>query len=137
MVGIGFPIGAKVATELGSGLMLASGLALAALTETPPSIDPTNLVTVVVAFLSAGGIGGLVARAMLTNWQKERDSERTREDEDRVQERTERERVLSLLERQNDYLREQLATERARIDQLVSRQYVGTQTVQHQVVKEQ
>jgi hypothetical protein len=78
----------------------------------------------------------LVARAMLTNWQKERDSERTREDEDRVQERTERERVLSLLERQNDYLREQLATERARIDQLVSRQYVGTQTVQHQVVKE-
>jgi hypothetical protein len=136
MVEIGFPIGAKVAAELGSGIMLASGLALAALTETPPSVDPTNLVTVIVAFLSAGGIGGLVARTMLSNWTKERDRERTREDEDRQQERVERERVLSLLERQNDYLREQLATERARIDQLVSRQYVGTQTVQHQVVKE-
>jgi hypothetical protein len=130
MIGIGFPIGAKVAAEVGSGFMLISGLALAAMTETPPHVDPTNLVTVIVAFLSAGGIGGLVARAMIANWTKEREAERLREDEDRSAERAERTLVLTLLEKQ-------LEVERARVDQLVSRQYVTNQTVQHQVVKEQ
>jgi hypothetical protein len=130
MIAIGFPLGGKVAAELGSGIMLVTGLAIAALTETPPSVDPTNLVTVIVAFLSAGGIGGLVARAMLSNWQKERDAERSREDEDRLADRAERDRVVALLQ-------SLLEAERARVDQLVTRQYVGTQTVQHQVVKEQ
>jgi hypothetical protein len=129
MIAIGFPLGGKVAAELGSGIMLVTGLAIAALTETPPSVDPTNLVTVIVAFLSAGGIGGLVARAMLSNWQKERDAERSREDEDRLADRAERDRVVALLQ-------SLLEAERARVDQLVTRQYVGTQTVQHQVVKE-
>jgi hypothetical protein len=129
MLGIGFPIGAKVAAELGSGIMLISGLAIAAMTETPPSVDPTNLVTVIVAFLSAGGIGGLVARAMITNWTKEREAERLREDQDRVADRAERDRVVAILQ-------SLLEAERARVDQLVTRQYVGTQTVERQVVKE-
>jgi hypothetical protein len=67
---------------------------------------------------------------MIANWTKEREAERLREDEDRSAERAERTLVLTLLEKQ-------LEVERARVDQLVSRQYVTNQTVQHQVVKEQ
>jgi hypothetical protein len=129
MWAIAFPLGRHAAAELGSGIMLVSGLAIAATTETAPSIDPTNLVTVVVAFLSAGGIGGLVARAMIANWTKEREAERAREDADRIADRAQMDRAWSLMERH-------LEAERSRVDQLVSRQYITTQHVEHQTVKE-
>lgn len=126
MIAIG--VHARHAVDALGSMMLASGLALAAATDTVPATDATNLITVIVAFLSAGGIGGIVARAMIANWQKERDRDREREDEDRAAERAERDRVLTLLEKQ-------LEVERARVDQLVTRQYVTNQTVEQQVVK--
>jgi hypothetical protein len=119
---------AKIGAEVVAGAMLTTGFALAAATETIPGGDSGNLITIVVAFLSAGGIGGLVARGMLNNWQKERDTERAREDEDRAADRAVLDRLLARLEGENDYLR-------SRLDHLVERQYVAKQTVEQQVVE--
>lgn len=133
-----------VAAEAISGAMLLSGIGLAFLQEIGGAASASEdswsrLITGLVALLSAGGVGGLVARTIGAETTKRWDEQRKRDAEDRAAEREERdaalkaryaereedkqerERMLMLLDRQVDYLRALLAEERARNDTLIAR----------------
>lgn len=133
-----------VAAEAVSGAMLLSGIGLAFLQEiggaaTASDDSWSRLVTGLVALLSAGGVGGLVARTIgaetTKRWdeqrkrdaedraaeREERDADRKARESEREEEKRERDRMLALLDRQIDYLRSLLAEERTRNDTLIAR----------------